>query len=46
MKGWAMKSHANSMLKFGSEVKCTCKYTIKKALLKIIGDNSCVGIHI
>ena len=46
MKGWAMKSHANNMLQFDSEGKHACKYTIKKALLKNTGDNSCVSIHI
>lgn len=47
MKGWAMKSHANNMLQFGSQgCKCACKYTIIKALLENMGDNSCVSIHI
>lgn len=46
MEGWTMKSHIDNMLQFGSEGKCTCKCTIKKVLLKIMGDNSCVSIHI
>lgn len=41
-----MKSYTNCTLKFGSEGKCTHKYTIKKAFLKNMGDCSFVSIHI
>jgi len=39
MKGWAMKSQAKNTVQFGSEGKCTCKYTVKKVLLKDMGAN-------